>query len=107
MDSIFTDNDTGFFIDKATNTKTITTLALLENQFFVNNFKRKENKYFANIINTSIRQPGQVLWGQSVSGIDGFWATVTMSTIDANDSDTFQGKKELFAVSSNYTNSSY
>jgi hypothetical protein len=107
MDSIITDSDIGLSISKATNTSTITTLSTLQNQLFLNNFKKKENKYFGNIINISPKQPGQILWGQSMSGIDGFWATVTMSTIDSADPLTFQGKKELFAVSSNYVNSSY
>jgi hypothetical protein len=107
MDSIITDSDVGLSISKATNTSTITTLSTLQNQLFLNNFKKKENKYFGNIINISPKQPGQILWGQSMSGIDGFWATVTMSTIDSTDPITFQGKKELFAVSSNYVNSSY
>jgi len=107
MDSITTDSDIGLSILKATNTKTITTLTNLQNQLFINNFKKKESKYFGNVINISPEQPGQVLWGQSMSGVDGFWATVTMSTIDSLDANAFFGKKELFAVSSNYVNSSY
>jgi len=107
MDSIITDSDIGLSIAKATITSTITTLSALQNQLFLNNFKKKENKYFGNVINISPAQPGEILWGQSISGVDGFWATVTMSTIDSNEPNTYQGKKELFAVSSNYVNSSY
>jgi len=67
-------------------------------------FDRKENKYFANLVNTSNASAGEVLWGNSMSGIKGYFATVTMST----DQTTAPGRlKELFAVSSNYIESSY
>jgi len=67
-------------------------------------FDRKENKYFANLVNTSNATAGEILWGNSMSGIKGYFATVTMST----DQTTAPGRlKELFAVSSNYIESSY
>ena len=43
-------------------------------------FNRKENKYFANIVNNSPAFSEEVLWGNSVSGVKGFYATVEMST---------------------------
>ena len=96
LDSIVTDNDIGIPIARAVNMATINTLSSLQDQLFQNNFKKKENKYFANLINNSPRKPGQILWGQSTSGLEGFWATITMSTIDnSQDSSLFQGKKEL------------
>jgi len=67
-------------------------------------FDRKENKYFANLINTSSASNGEVLWGESMSGIKGYFATVTISTDNVTDPG---GLKELFAVSSNYAESSY
>jgi len=67
-------------------------------------FDRKENKYFANLINSSISSPGEVLWGDSVSGIKGYFTTVTISTDDVTNPG---GGKELFAVSSNFAQSSY
>ena len=62
-------------------------------------FDRKENKYQANLVNISNANAGEILWGNSMSGIKGYFATVTMST----DQTTAPGRlKELFAVSSNY-----
>ena len=67
-------------------------------------FNRKENKYHANLINNAAASTGEVLWGSSVSGLKGFYATIKVST----DSTTnVGGMKELFAVSSNYSESSY
>jgi len=43
-------------------------------------FVRKENKYNANIINNSTIRSGEVLGGQSVTGIKGYFADVTIST---------------------------
>lgn len=67
-------------------------------------FDRKENKYQANIVNNSSVTEGEVLWGNSVSGLKGYFATVTMSTDQTTDPG---GVKELFAVSSNFVESSY
>jgi len=67
-------------------------------------FDRKENKYFANLINSTSANQAEVLWGNSISGIKGYFVTVKIST----DNVTEYGKaKELFAVSSNYSQSSY
>ena len=49
-----------------------TTLAAMENNFLKNQFKQKEDKYFANIINTSTFSQGEVIFGKSISGIKGF-----------------------------------
>ena len=43
-------------------------------------FNRKENKYFANVINNTPAFNEEVLWGNSVSGVKGFYATLEMST---------------------------
>ena len=67
-------------------------------------FTRKENKYMANLVNNSTGNPAEVSYGIDISGIKGITATVKIST----DRNTDLGnKKELFAVSSNYTESSY
>jgi hypothetical protein len=67
-------------------------------------FDRKENKYHANLINNTTARSGEIVFGDSMSGIKGFYATVKVST----DSTTnVGGLKELFAVSSNYVESSY
>ena len=80
-----------------------TTLAQMETALLQNKFKAKENKYFANLVNTSTAQAGEVIFGQQVSGLKGFYATAKF--VAANDKDT--GAQELFAVSSDYNESSY
>ena len=103
MLSMQTSTDSALPITRAINILTqASNLVDLQNQLLQNNFKVKENKYFANLINNTISQPGEVLWGQDASGIKGFFATVQMSVDNA-----LGGKKELFAVSTNYVESSY
>lgn len=58
-------------------------------------FDRKENKYYANLINTSIAKPGEVVFGESMSGIKGRFATVKFSTDLTTDPG---GSKELWSV---------
>ncbi len=67
-------------------------------------FTRKENKYVANLKNNSTVRPGEVIYGSSVSGIKGYYATVLLSTDNITQ---VGGEKELFLVSSNYSVSSY
>ncbi len=103
VNSMATSSDVSLPITKAINILTqANNLADLQNQILQNNFKAKENKYFANLINNTTSQPGEVLWGQDTSGIKGFFATVEMSV-----DNSLGGKKELFAVSTNYVESSY
>lgn len=67
-------------------------------------FDRKENKYFANLVNNSTARDGEVVWGAEMSGIKGFFATVTFSTDAITD---VGGAKELWSVGSKYVVSSY
>ena len=67
-------------------------------------FDRKENKYMATIINNTLPNPGEVSFGDQISGIKGYFVNVTMSTDSGTDNG---GPKELFAVSTNYDASSY
>ena len=81
-----------------------TTLANMESSLFLENeFKRKEDKYFANLINTSAATGGEVIYGRSISGVKGFFATVKLRATNTASS----GTNELFALSSNYSESSY
>ena len=69
-------------------------------------FNRKENKYSASLKKAipDFARPGEVFFGNETSGIKGYFATVKMST----DEETQPGgRKELYAVSSNYAISSY
>jgi len=66
-------------------------------------FNRKENKYFANLVNNSVARPGEVLFGNTTSGIKGFFTTAKVSTDTTTD---VGGLKELFAVSTEFVVSS-
>ena len=67
-------------------------------------FERKENKYYANLINTSTSTNGEVIWGNDISGIKGRYATVTLSTDTITN---LGGPKRLWSVGSEYVTSSY
>ena len=67
-------------------------------------FNRKENKFFANIINNSFATEGEIVYGNSMTGIKGFFSTVTIQTDNSTEPGRF---KELYAVSSEYIESSY
>ena len=79
-----------------------TTQLGLENSLFSNKFKIKEDKYFGNIINSTPQNNGEIVFGKSMTGVKGFFATVEM-TLEENPTQA----KELFAVSTNYVESSY
>lgn len=66
-------------------------------------FYLKENKYFANLINNSEATPGEVVFGSSMTGIKGHFATVELST---DTTTSVGGTKELFAVSTEFVVSS-
>ena len=68
---------------------------------FNNNFKKKENKFFANLLNNSTVNQGEVVFGGESSGIKGFYATVKLNVPGGG------AQKELFAVSSDTVESSY
>ena len=86
-------------------------LNTLEFNMFATSFSKKENKFFANLQQqlstneggTLAGQTGEVLWGSSVSGLKGFFATVKMQLINSDYPST---KKELFTVSSDVVRSS-
>jgi len=78
----------------------VNTLELMQNFFLLNNFKLKEDKYYADITNNTPAQNGEVVFGRSSSGVKGFFGEVTMTVNNA------PGKKELFAVSTGFVKSS-
>ena len=82
----------------------LNTLSALELNMFANNFKRKENKFFANLINNSAATAGEIVYGIDSTGIKGFFSTVKMKLINSDYTTT---KKELFSVSSDIVESSY
>lgn len=104
LESLYTNTDTALPIS---NNVEVLTLADLENQLFLNNFKRKEDKFFANIINSSNAGYGDVVYGNSMSGIKGFYATAKLSFTNPPVSSTTSPRAELFATSLEYVESSY
>ena len=98
MDSFKTNTDTTLPI---TNAIFVTTLEQMQNSLLVNRFKLKEDKYYADLVNGTPSQNGEVVWGSSSSGVKGFFGEVTMSINNSN-----AGKKELFAVSTGFVKSS-
>jgi len=119
--SSFISDETGYDVVNGFMTDTSTLVYSYDGGLYTENnisyragFDRKENKYVANLVNSTSARTGEVLWGNSMSGIKGFLATVTVSTdyiIDAEGAITSgtnpEGAKELFAVSSDYSESSY
>ena len=66
-------------------------------------FVKKEGKYFANLVNNSTATTGEVIFGSAMTGVKGYYATVTIETDDTSRSNPV----ELFAVSSDFVESSY
>ena len=60
-------------------------------------FRPKENKYYANIVNTTEQRSREVVFGKSVTGVKGFVAKVSITTDTTNTGDI----KEIFTVGSN------
>ena len=98
MDSFKTNTDLTLPI---TNSVFVTTLEQMQNSLLVNRFKLKEDKYYADLVNGTPSQNGEVVWGSSSSGVKGFFGEVTMSINNSG-----AGKKELFAVSTGFVKSS-
>jgi hypothetical protein len=104
VDTIDTISDVALPINKALEWSNSSSMSLdiMQDQLFTNNFKRKEDKYFANIMNNTPVGEGSIRMGDSGSGVKGFFAKVKMST-----NGSLPGSRELFAVSMNYSESSY
>ena len=66
---------------------------------FYSGFNLKENKYTANLTNNSSPSNGEIVFGSSISGIKGYYSTVTMSTDNTTD---LGGEKTLFSAESAY-----
>jgi hypothetical protein len=103
LDGIQTNTDTSAAVEPSVGFSSINALTNLEGQLFLNNFKIKENKYSANIFNITPPSGGEVISGQSMSGIKGFYAICSFSL----NNQQYTTRTELFAVSSNYVESSY
>jgi hypothetical protein len=100
MVNFYTDSDTSSPVAKSV---VVYTLNDLEQQLFINTFKRKEDKYFANLINITPASNSEIVYGKSMTGVKGAYATVVMKYSNS----ILQKKAELFAISSDYVESSY
>jgi len=67
-------------------------------------FAKKEGKYHGKIVNGSGVKSGEVIFGSDMTGIKGYYSTVTIATDLVTN---VGGIKELFAVSTNYVESAY
>ena len=74
-------------------------------------FDRKENRYVANLVNNSTAAEGEIIFGNEMTGIKGYYVTGVFSTDGDystnisynNDTATDPGgEKQLFAVGSDY-----
>ena len=97
MSSFKTNTDEAISIGQAV---FATNLEQMQNSLLLNNFKKKEDKYYADLVNGTASQNGEVVFGRSSSGVKGFFGEVTMTV------DNSSGKKELFAVSTGFVISS-
>mgnify|MGYP003633570540 FL=1 len=62
-------------------------------------FNRKENKYVSNLVNFSAPAPGEIIFGQNISGIKGYFVTGTLATDTTTNPG---GEKQLFSIESAY-----
>lgn len=101
LTSIYTDYSNGAPISSATMSFG---LSSLQNQLFTNNFKVKENKYFGNLFNISQPSQGAIVYGQSMSGLSGFYAVGTFTFPDPSVAGvSYSNPTTLFATSLEYT----
>jgi hypothetical protein len=65
-------------------------------------FTRKENIYLANLVSNSVAMPNEVSFGNQITGIRGFVATVKFKT---DNTTQLGGTKQLWSTRSEYVNS--
>lgn len=94
--NIETDVDTGMDI-AATLTQSTDSI------IYLSGFQKMDGKYNSNIINTSSAEAGEIVFGNDISGVKGFFAKFTIKTTGAASTTN----TELFAVSSNFNINSY
>ena len=67
-------------------------------------FSRKENNYVANLISNSTARAGEIIFGSQMTGIKGYFATVTIETDETTE---IGGPKELWSSSTEFVVSSF
>ena len=73
---------------------------VLNQDLIISAFQKMHNKFYSNIMNSSTSSAGEVVFGNDVSGIKGFFAKMKIQTSSTD-------YKELFSVSTNYNINSY
>ena len=94
--NIETDVDTGMDISSTLTQST-------DSIIYLSGFQKMDGKYNSNIINTSSAEPGEIVFGNDISGVKGFFAKFTIKTTGAASTTN----TELFAVSTNFNINSY
>jgi hypothetical protein len=94
--NIETDVDTGMDISSTLTQST-------DSIIYLSGFQKIDGKYNSNIINTSSAEPGEIVFGNDISGVKGFFAKFTIKTTGAASTTN----TELFAVSTNFNINSY
>jgi len=94
--NIETDVDTGMDISSTLTQST-------DSIIYLSGFQKMDGKYNSNIINTSSAEEGEIVFGNDISGVKGFFAKFTIKTTGAASATN----TELFAVSTNYNINSY
>lgn len=95
--------DTWNIIDIITDTdsaENITSYNINNEDLIISSFKKYDNKYYSNLFNKTTANNNEVVFGNSISGIKGYFAKMKIKT-DAT------AYKELFSVSTNYNINSY
>ena len=78
----------------------IASFDIANQDFIMSAFKRIHNKYYSNLFNDTTESVNEVMFGDDVSGIKGFFAKMKIQTSSTD-------YKELFSVSTNYNINSY
>jgi hypothetical protein len=62
-------------------------------------FNRKENSYVASVVNNTATTSGEIIFGNQISGIKGYFAETTFTTDETTDTG---GAKLLFSVGAKF-----
>ena len=78
----------------------IAAYAIANDDLIISGFKKMDNKYFSHLLNNSSVRENEVIFGEDIAGIKGFYNSLKLKTSSTS-------AKELFSVSTNYNISSY
>ena len=95
--------DTWNIIDITTDTdsaESITSYDINNEDLIISSFKKYDNKYYSNLFNKTASNNNEVVFGNNMSGVKGYFAKMKIKTNAAD-------YKELFSVSTNYNINSY